>query len=120
MYRTGLMKIDDLEAHEKLALGGLIRVLIRVDGSFSEAEEEALNAVAEDIGGADALWRGISQSAQELRDDDAIRENAQKVVRPEARTMIRETLEGIALAETIEPSEQRLLDWVDETWGLKS
>ena len=64
--------------------------------------------------------RVISQSAQELRDDDAIRENAQKVVRPEARTMIRETLEGIALAETIEPSEQRLLDWVDETWGLKS
>lgn len=120
MYRQDIHTIDDLEDHEKLALGGLIRVLIRLDGSFSEEEEAALEQVAQEIGGADALWKVISRSAQELRDDDAIREAARSVQRPGAQALIRETLEGIARAETITIAEQKLLDWVDELWGLTS
>ena len=46
MYRDTDLTLDDLEDHEKLALGGLIRVLIRVDGSFSEEEEKHLDEVA--------------------------------------------------------------------------
>ncbi len=118
MYRDALTNIDDLESHEQLALGGPIRVLIRIDGSFSEEEERYLEEVADAIGGRDALWAVISRSAQELADDSAIREVAKKVVRPEARVLIRSALEGIALAETITLQEQKLLDWVDETWDL--
>lgn len=120
MYRDTVKVIDDLQDHEQLALGGLIRVMIRQDGHFSEEEEAQIERVATDIGGADALWRVISRSAEELSDDDAIKETAKAVERPEARLLIRETLEGIARAETIGRGEQQLLDWCDEAWGLQS
>jgi hypothetical protein len=119
MYRDTLDTLDDLHDHEQLALGGLIRVLIRQDGHFSEAEEAQIEAVASEIGGTEALWRVISRSAQELRDDDAIREVARRVERPAARVFLREVLEGIAIAETIEPGERKLLAWCDEVWGLE-
>lgn len=117
MYRDTISTVDDLHYHEQLALGGLIRVLIRMDGHFSEAEEEQLERVAEDIGGAEALWRIIDLASEELTDDDAVRTMAQRVERPEARMLIRETLEGIAIAETIKPGEQKVLDFCDELWG---
>ncbi len=118
MYRQDIQTLGDLEDHEQLALGGLIRVLIRADGSFYEEEEACLERVAEGIGGTDALWKVISRSAQELRNDDAIREAARSVQRPGAQALIRETLEGIARAETITLAEQQLLDWIDELWGM--
>ncbi|MBX3246414.1 MAG: hypothetical protein KF901_04455 [Myxococcales bacterium] len=117
MYRSSVATIDDLEPHEQLAFGGLIRVLIRLDGHFSELEEEHLERVAEEIGGREALWALISRSAQEHRNDDAIRDAARGVVRSDARVLIRDALESIARAETIVPAEQRLLDWLDETWS---
>ncbi len=118
MHRQDVHTIDDLDDREQLALGGLIRVLIRLDGSFSEEEEAYLTRVAESIGGADALWKVISRSAQELPDDDAIREAARAVQRPGAQALIRQVLEGIARAETITLAEQKLLDWLDDLWGM--
>lgn len=108
--------IDDLEDHEQLALGGLIRVLVRLDGSFSEEEEAQIEGVAAEIGSVEQLWHLVSRSAQELRTDDDIRAHVQKVVRPGARALIRDALESIARAGTIEPAEQALLDWLDEAW----
>lgn len=110
------LTLADLDADEQLALGGLIRIMIRLDGSFSEAEEEHLDQVAEEIGGREALWRVISRSAQEHADDIAIRATAKTVERPEVRRLIRRAIEHIARAETIEPTEQTLLDWLDREW----
>lgn len=117
MTGEDVTKLDDLEDHERLALGGLIRILIRLDGSFSEEEEAHLDEVAGSIGTPEALWRVISRSAQEHANDDAIRAAATSVERVGARQLIRGALESIARAETIEPAEQELLDWLDETWA---
>lgn len=117
MNDDSITQIDHLEDHEQLALGGLIRVLIRLDGSFSEEEEAHLERVAEELGSVEQLWRVISRSAQEHADDDAIRASAKGVVRPGARALIRDALEAIAMAETIEQKEQDLLDWLDEEWS---
>jgi len=113
-----MKRMDDLEDHEQLAFGGLIRVLIRLDGSFSEEEEAHLERLAEELGTTEQLWRLISRSAQEHKNDDAIRESAKQVERPGARRLIRDALEKVAMAETIEPAEQELLDWLDTTWQL--
>jgi len=112
------LTLDDLENHEQLALGGLLRVLIRADGSFSETEEQHLDAVADELGGRELLWKIISRSAQEHGNDDAIKADALKVERPRIRELIRGILEDVARAETIEPAEQSLLDWLDEKWEL--
>ena len=116
-YRDDAIKLEDLEDHEQLALGGLIRILIRLDGSFSEAEEEYLNQVAAEVGTQDELWKIISRSAQELPDDDAIKAKTLKVERTNARELIRYVLEAIARADTISLREQKLFDWLDdEAW----
>ncbi len=117
MNYDSITQIDSLEDHEQLALGGLIRVLIRLDGTFSEEEEAQLEQVAAQLGSVEQLWRVISRSAQVHASDDAIRASAKGVVRPGARTLIRDALEAIAMAETIDEKEQQLLDWLDEEWG---
>ena len=120
VYRDDIKVLSDLAPHEGLALGGLIRVLIRLDGSFSEEEERHVEDVGAELGSTEQLWSLVSASAQELRSDDAIRDAAKAVERQGARLMIRGALERIALAETIEPAEQSLLDWLDEHWGTGS
>ncbi|HJL18766.1 MAG TPA: TerB family tellurite resistance protein [Sandaracinaceae bacterium LLY-WYZ-13_1] len=120
MYRDTVRSIDDLHAHEQLALGGLLRVLIRLDGRFTPAEEAQLARVGEELGGADDLRAVVARSAEVLADDAAIRDVARQVERPEARLLIREALEAVARADTIHPAEQSLLDWCDELWGPRA
>lgn len=114
-YRDGDLKLRDLELHEGLALGGLIRILIRLDGSFSEEEEQRLGEVADEVGDRDELWGWIERSAKELSDDEMVRDKALAVKRPGARSLIRHVLESIAQAGTITLGEQKLLDWLDDT-----
>ena len=119
-YRTNdKLTLENLEEHEQLALGGLIRVMIRVDGSFSEAEEEHINSVADELGGREALWAVISRSAQQHKNDSEIRDEALRVKRPAVQLLIRGVLEDIARAETIEPGEQQILDWLVKEWDLQ-
>lgn len=111
------MRIDELDKHEKIALGGLIRMMIRSDGEFAEAEEAAVDALGEEIGGKAAIWRIVSDSAQALRSNDAVKEAATKVVRPEARAAILGALKKVAGADAIVATERDLLDWLQATWG---
>lgn len=113
-YREDGLDLKDLDDDEALALGGLIRILIRLDGSFSEEEEEHMDSVAAEVGDRETLWNIISRSAQELADDEAIRRKALMVDRSAARDLIRYVLERIAMADSITVSEQKLLDWLDE------
>lgn len=116
-YRSAPTSLTSLQDHEQLALGGLIRVLIRLDGSFTEEEEERLNAIADEVGGREELWRIISRSAQEHANDDAIKADAERVERPGVRRFIRDLLESVARADTIEPAELELLAWLDARWS---
>ena len=112
------MTIDDLQDDERIALGGLVRMMIRSDGDFTEAEEETVNAVGERLlGGPGAMWRLISASAQACPDDAAIRAAADTVTRPEARTLIRDVLSEIAAGDEVSDEERALLAWLDERWA---
>ena len=56
-------------ADEQLALGGLLRLVIRADGAFTEEEEQRVNELGDELGGRDALWKAISDSAQAFPED---------------------------------------------------
>lgn len=114
------MQIRDLDHNEQLALGGLIRILVRLDGSFSEEEEQRIHEVGENLGGSEMLWKVISMSAQELTDDDAIRKAARGVEREAARETIFDSVYAIAEAGTITSTEGDLLDWIADSWDLPS
>jgi hypothetical protein len=127
--------LDDLSDAESLALGGLLRLMIRIDGSFSQAEEEVLGELAEELsrqGSDGATYRGqavvqadpqaiytiIDRAGRALENDDAIREAARAVTRPEAREIIYGALFAVATADTISTGEGALLTWLEETWEL--
>ena len=82
------MTINELDHDERIALGGLLRLIIRSDGDFTVAEEETVNQLGvKHLGDAAELWSLISDSAQAAPNDAAIRASAQKVTRPAARAM---------------------------------
>jgi hypothetical protein len=110
------MKINDLETHEQHALGGLIRMMIRSDGDFTEQEEAKVNAIGEQLGGAGLIWRTISASAQACPEDEQIREVAARVVRPEARELILDAVEQVAGSDGVADAERELLGWVRQSW----
>ena len=111
------MQITDLELNEQHALGGLIRMMIRSDGDFTEEEEDKVNAIGERIGGQALIWRTISASAQACQTDEQIRATVPAVTRPAARELILSVLEQVAGADGLAASEAELIDWVRQSWG---
>ncbi len=110
------MKINDLEKHEQDTFGGLVRMMLRADGDFSEQEEERINEIGEELGGASLMWRLISNSAQALPKDEQIRESVDSVTRPVARHLILDVIGGIAASDGVDTAELELVDWVRHVW----
>jgi hypothetical protein len=110
------MLIADLDDAEQLAFGGLLRMMIRKDGDFSEAEETRVDALGEANGGRDVIWGVISRSAQALRDDAAIRAAAGRVERPEARALMLDMLTQVAAADGTSAGEDAMLEWLRSIW----
>ncbi len=111
------MKLDDLTAVERLALGGLVRLMLRADGSFSEEEEGCVNTIGDELGGRDTLWRAISDSAQAFPEDGAARDAAQRIERPEARELFLAVLASIAAADAVSPAEKGMIDALRAGWS---
>lgn len=112
------MTINDLAPDERIALGGLLRLVIRSDGDFTEAEEETVNQLGEEhLGGAAAMWRVISDSAQACPRDADIRACAAKVTRPAARTVILDFMRKVAAGDEVSAEEETLIGWLETLWG---
>ena len=110
------MDLKDLTKDEQLALGGLVRLMIRADGVFSEEEEERVSAIGEELGGGALLWRIVSDSAQAFRTDADVRRAASEIKRQGARELILGVLTSVAVADTVTVSEQGLIDALRAAW----
>jgi len=110
------MKLKDLEKHERDAFGGLVRLMLRADGDFTEEEEARVNEIGGELGGADLIWRVISDSAQALPKDAQIRESVKAVARPEARALILDTVARISASDGVDAREEDLAAWIAREW----
>lgn len=110
------MNLAELTPDEQLVLGGLLRLMIRTDGEFAEAEEREVDALGAALGGREAIWAIVSRSAQSMPTDDRIRAAVPSVTRPEARAVILAAVERVARQDGLTKSEQRVLDWLGSTW----
>jgi hypothetical protein len=117
-----------LNEKEKLALVGLMRFVVRLDGRATPEEMAAVertlrDAYASQVGdGAEAAAQIAALEARadrELRDDDAIRRAAMSVSRPEAREVIFAAVADLAAVDGINMQEGWLLDWLANEWELK-
>lgn len=112
------MQLDELTRDEQLALVGLVRLLVRLDGSFSESEREAVDELADDLG-SERFWELIDEAGTSLSESEAIRAQAQRVTRDEARLAIYDALLDLAMRDTISVEEDGLLEWLRSTWRLE-
>lgn len=113
-----LLDLKSLEPGEQLALAALVRLMVRLDGKFTAAEQEALQDLALSMGER-RFWQVMDEAAQRLPDDDSIRAAALNVVRPNAREVLYVALLRVAQSDAIQPREAGLLEWLRESWGLE-
>lgn len=110
------MDLKDLTRDEQLALGGLVRLMIRADGVFTKEEEERVGAIGDELGGGALLWRIVSDSAQAFRSDSDVRRAGAAIERPDARELVLGILTSVAVADTVTPGEQGLIDALRAAW----
>ena len=113
------MKLDDMNADERLALGSLVRLMVGADGRFSPGEDASLQQAAEHLG-EDLFWQAVEEAGHLDSDDEPVKARAQAVERQEVRETIYRTLFEIAAAGSIVDAEGRILDWLSEAWSLES
>jgi hypothetical protein len=114
------VKLDEWTEPEKLALASLVRLMVRMDGTFSRTEAAVLQDAANELG-SDEFW-GLVESAA-LRDnqsEDQVREIAQAVERPDIRETIYGVLYILALEDALGTNERKLLEWLEEVWNIKA
>jgi hypothetical protein len=113
------VKLADLDAEERLALVALVRFMVRMDGVFSPAEVTALTALAKEVGSAE-FWATMSEVQQRVATADDMVQLTEQVRRREVQAWIYGVLLGLAAVDGVDGSEIQLLEWVQETWGLRA
>lgn len=109
--------LAELDDRELLALAGLLRVLVRLDGMASAAELAALDAIGDELG-RDKLDSLIRRAAAELESTADVERIALEVENPGSRELIYGALFDVAASDSILQPESYLLDWLREHWHL--
>lgn len=109
--------LKDLTDDEQLTLAALLRLLVRLDGRFSEAEQEALQEIALDFGER-RFWKVMEEAGTRAPDEDSIRRLTAGVSRAGARELLYGLLLAVAQSDVIQGSESSLLDWLRTQWQL--
>jgi hypothetical protein len=111
------MELKELNPAERLALAALVRFSVMSDGTLSENEAGEIGFLVTEMG--EETYRVAVEAAfQRVKDQDSLKAVLAEVTNPEARELIYGTLLEVAIPETIDPRESRLLDFVATEWGL--
>ncbi len=113
------MKLEEMVDAEKRALAALVRVMVGVDGEYSAAESAGLAKTADYLG-EEEFWQLLNEVGHQHLDEGVLEDWSRTVERPEAREAIYGILFGIAAAGSIVDDEGKMLDWLAETWELKT
>ena len=112
------MHLIDLFAEESLALVALTRAIASADGAISPLEGRAIAVIAAEIG--EATYRKLfAKAAVSFPDQAALKEFLASIERPEARSLIYESILALAAADSISVEEEPLMAWLQETWEIQ-
>jgi formylmethanofuran:tetrahydromethanopterin formyltransferase len=111
------MHLIDLLPEESLALVALSRAIARADGAITPLEGRAIALMAAELG--EATYRKLfAKAAESLPDEAALKEFLASIERPEARSLIYESILALAAADSISVEEEPLMAWLQETWEI--
>lgn len=114
---SDISSVKDLGPNDQLALAALLRLLVRLDGKFSDEEQAALEEIAL-VYGEKTFWQMMDEAGRKLPDEAAIRKHATSVTDPGARSLIFACILGVARADSVQGREQGLLEWLRSEWKL--
>jgi uncharacterized tellurite resistance protein B-like protein len=112
------MQLIDLLPEEGLALVALSRAIARADGTITPLEGQAIAVMAAGLG--EANYRKLfAKAAESFPDQAALKQFLARIERPEARSLIYESILALAAADSISAEEEPLMVWLQETWEIR-
>jgi len=112
------MNLNDLLPEESLALVALSRAVARADGAITALEGQAIAVIAAELG--EATYRRLfAKAAESFPDEAALKKFLATIERPEARSLIYESILALAGADSISEEEESLMGWLQETWEIQ-
>jgi uncharacterized tellurite resistance protein B-like protein len=112
------MHLIDLLPDESLALVALSRAIARADGTITPLEGRAITLIAAEIG--EATYRKLfAKAAESFPHQAALEDFLATIERPEARSLIYESILALAAADSISPEEEPLMVWLQEAWEIR-
>jgi len=112
------MQLIDLLPDESLALVALSRAIARADGTISPLEGRAIAVMAAELGEA-AYRRLFAKAAEAFPQEADLKQFLARIERPEARSLIYESILALAAADSISAEEEPLMVWLHETWEIE-
>ena len=112
------MQLIDLLPDESLALVALSRAVARADGAISPLEGRAIALMAAEIG--EATYRKLfAKAAESFPDQATLKAFLARIERPEARSLIYESILALAAADSISSEEEPLMLWLQDAWEIR-
>ena len=112
------MELSELNQDERVALVGLMKLLVTADGSVSDDEVGHVEEIIEGVG-EEAYTEALDTYEEKFAPDgDRYRQFLTTIKRQEARELIFGTVLEAAGAEAVEPRESELIDWLAKTWNV--
>jgi len=111
------MELRDLNHDERVALVGVIELVLESDATVSREEQGVLAAIDAALG-AGAYRRLADEIDRRFREEEAVKAFLPSITRQEARELIYATALEAAIPGAIDPRESKLLEWVASIWNV--
>ncbi len=113
------MDISALNDKERVALIGLLKMVIQADKKVSTEELEELNRVAEAMG-PEAWAAAKAKAMEEFNDLNDVRSYVEEGLdRPEARELIYALVKEMAVVDEEDAMEESVLRWLSRIWNIR-
>ncbi len=112
------MELRDLAHEERLALVGLLALVIESDRRAAEGEVTEIGRVVEAFG-ADAYQGLVEEVDRRFPTEDALKDFLPSIGRQDARELIYGTVLDTAIEDAVDVWESSLLDWLAKLWDVQ-
>jgi hypothetical protein len=112
------MDLEDLNPDERIALVGLMMLVVMSDRTVSDEERDHVDELV-DAFGEDGYQSTVDAFETRFSDQQTFRTFLTTIKRQEARELIFGTVLEGAGAEAVEGPDSELLDWLAATWDVK-
>jgi hypothetical protein len=112
------MELSELSPDERIALVGLMKLVVMSDGDVSEEELEHVEVLVSAFG-EDGYEAALDAFESRFSDETSFREFLTTIRRQEPRDIIFGTVLESAGEGAIEGAEAELLDWLSTTWNVR-